>query len=102
MTYPFPNDIQELVQQQLASGRFDSEDEVLREALQRLVGSESERKEICSAADNGKNKESIESAYDILKRHGLIGAVRSGHPDLSTNSVHMEGFGRSGNIRNPG
>lgn len=37
MSYPFPPDVAALVQQQMATGRFDSEDQVLREALERLA-----------------------------------------------------------------
>lgn len=36
MPYPFPLDIQQRVQAQLASGHFKSEDEVLREAMATL------------------------------------------------------------------
>lgn len=35
-----------------------------------------------------------ESAYDIAKRIGIIGAYTDGPSDLSTNPEHMEGFGR--------
>ena len=34
-----------------------------------------------------------ESVFDALERHGLIGCIDSGCGDLSTNPVHMEGFG---------
>lgn len=34
-----------------------------------------------------------ETAYDAAKRLGLIGGIRSGQGDLSTNADHMEGFG---------
>ncbi len=37
------------------------------------------------------------SAFDVLSRSGLIGCVDGGPEsptDLSTNPVHMEGFGR--------
>lgn len=34
-----------------------------------------------------------ESAYDIAQRLGLIGGIRSGRADLSTNPEHMKGFG---------
>jgi len=33
------------------------------------------------------------SAYEAFKKAGLIGLVRSGAKDLSTNKKHMEGFG---------
>jgi predicted transcriptional regulator len=33
------------------------------------------------------------SAYEAAKRAGLIGIVKGGPTDLSTNKRHMEGFG---------
>jgi hypothetical protein len=35
-----------------------------------------------------------ETAYDAAKRLGLIGGCKGGPPDLATNPLHMEGFGR--------
>ena len=35
------------------------------------------------------------TAYERAKRAGLIGAVRGAIPDLSTNPVHLDGFGGS-------
>lgn len=37
MTYPFPPEIARLVQQQMASGDYESEDQVLVDALQALA-----------------------------------------------------------------
>lgn len=34
------------------------------------------------------------SCYELAQELGLIGCVHSGVGDLSTNSAHMEGFGR--------
>lgn len=34
------------------------------------------------------------TAYEILKRSGLIGAVRSAETDLSTNPKHFDDFGK--------
>ena len=34
-----------------------------------------------------------ESFYDAAARHGLIGCVQGGPPDLSTNPKYMVGFG---------
>jgi hypothetical protein len=34
-----------------------------------------------------------ESAYDAFKRAGLIGCIKDGPSDLSTNPKYMEGFG---------
>ena len=46
------------------------------------------------SADNGGAGAGEESLFDGLKRRGLIGVVKGGPPDLSTNPKHMEGFGR--------
>jgi predicted DNA-binding protein len=35
------------------------------------------------------------SAYDLAKEAGLIGCVRRGPSDLSTNRKHFEGFGET-------
>jgi len=35
------------------------------------------------------------SAYDLAKEAGVIGCVRGGPSDLSTNRKHFEGFGKS-------
>jgi predicted DNA-binding protein len=35
------------------------------------------------------------SAYDLAKAAGLIGCVRRGPSDLSSNRQHFEGFGES-------
>jgi predicted DNA-binding protein len=34
------------------------------------------------------------TCYDIAMRMGIVGAVKKGPKDLSTNPKHMEGFGR--------
>ena len=34
------------------------------------------------------------SAYDSFKKAGLIGIIKKGPSDLSTNKKHMRGFGR--------
>ena len=34
------------------------------------------------------------SAYEAFKKAGLIGIVKRGPEDLSTNKKHMEGFGK--------
>jgi hypothetical protein len=35
------------------------------------------------------------SAYDLAKEAGVIGCVRGGPSDLSTNRKHFEGFGKN-------
>jgi hypothetical protein len=43
-----------------------------------------------------KNGESCaESFFDAASRLGLLGCLSGGPPDLSSNPVHMEGFGQS-------
>jgi putative addiction module CopG family antidote len=37
MQYPFPADLQQIVGQRMASGRYSSEDELLRDALRALA-----------------------------------------------------------------
>ncbi len=62
-------------------------EEVLHEAL-RQVGH--------AAGPSSPNGNKIESLFDRLSRHGLIGCLDGGREDLSTNPAHMEGFGESG------
>lgn len=40
-------------------------------------------------------EEKGETAYDLARKAGLIGAIRGGPPDLSTNPKYFEGFGES-------
>lgn len=39
--------------------------------------------------------EHVSTAYDLVAKAGLIGAVRSGVGDLSTKHKHFDGFGES-------
>jgi predicted transcriptional regulator len=39
--------------------------------------------------------EAEETAYDLALKAGLIGAVKGGNRDLSTNPRHFDGFGES-------
>lgn len=43
----------------------------------------------------------IESAYDVLKRTGGIGAAKGLPSDLSTNKKYFEGFGHRDRTRSP-
>ncbi len=36
----------------------------------------------------------LPTCYDLAKESGVIGCVKSGKGDLSTNPKHMEGFGQ--------
>jgi predicted DNA-binding protein len=55
------------------------ESQVVREALEQYL------------SQNGKE----ETAYDLLRRAGLIGCVRNAPKDLSTNKRYFKGFGKS-------
>lgn len=59
--------------------------DVLREALS----------EYAAGRSNGSrpDREGSESVYDVLVRTGLLGCIKDGPHDLSTNPIHMEGFG---------
>ncbi len=77
----WPKD-QQFIQQQLDQGRFQSVDEIIHTALQLLEDQE------CG------NGASSETCYDLLQQAGVIGMVKGGAIDLSTNKQHMEGFGK--------
>jgi hypothetical protein len=44
-------------------------------------------------APNGEQDQPSDSLYDRLAKKGLIGCIKGGPPDLSTNPKYMEGFG---------
>lgn len=56
-----------------------TESELVREALETYLD---------------KTKED-RSAYDLAQEAGIIGSVRNGPKDLSTNPRHMKGFGKN-------
>ena len=76
----WPED-QQFIQQQLDQGRFRSVDEMIHTALQLLEAQEQ------------KNRASSDTCYELLEQAGVIGMVKGGATDLSTNPRHMEGFG---------
>ncbi len=89
MTFEVPIDVEQLIKQQMATGRYHSPEELLRDALQNLART--------SSADETPSPESANgSALEALAQHGLVGSIKSGHKDLSTNPGHMKGFGKSG------
>jgi len=69
---------QRLREQSVRKGQ--SESELVREALETYL-----------AGTTGEP-----SAYELAKRAGLIGIMRRGPKDLSTNPRHFRGFGKSG------
>jgi len=62
----------------LAKQRGESESEVARAAIESFIESSLPQ----------------ESCYDIAMRLGIIGCVKGGPPDLSTNPKYLEGLGR--------
>lgn len=60
--------------------------DVLREALSEYAASRSN--------EPRPDRKGSESVYDVLVRTGLLGCIKDGPHDLSTNPIHMEGFGR--------
>lgn len=60
MPYQFPPDVQQLVHDQLASGQYSSEDDVLRTALHSLIRDEEDLAAIQEAINEmGKGNERI-------------------------------------------
>ena len=52
MPYPFPPDLQELVVKQMASGKYESEDELLRNALLALSEDEQDLDAVRESLDD--------------------------------------------------
>lgn len=46
--------------------------------------------------ESGIKNGSTETPYEILSRHGLIGCITGTPPDLSTNKIHLSGYGKNG------
>ena len=75
--YKFPPVVRQLVQKQLASGQFATEDEVLLAALQTLQ-TESEDwlavREALDSLEAGDQGMSLQDAFDeVRKRHSIAG-----------------------------
>lgn len=51
-------------------------------------------REVVSEMADEDVRDMEESALDVAERMGLVGAFRSGCNDLSTNPIHMDGFGQ--------
>jgi Arc/MetJ-type ribon-helix-helix transcriptional regulator len=70
MSYPFPIDIQHLVVERMASGRYASEDDLLREALASLSESEHDLEAIEAAIAEwraGDEGLPLDDAFDALR-----------------------------------
>ena len=67
--------------------------------LQPLNLAEHQRVRVTVADANGSDQnaeDGSESFFDAAKRLGYIGCIQGTAPDLSTNQMHMEGFGKRG------
>jgi hypothetical protein len=69
-------------------------------AREKLKGSSSLSLEDClrqwrSNRDATRNGGAVETPYAKAQRLGLIGCIKEGPKDLSTNPKYMEGFGKS-------
>lgn len=87
MTVDLPEDLERAIRDLVDGGRFASPDAVVAEAVRLFV----RRHRPPKAPKDG------ESAYDAFMRAGVIGMLDSppGSPtDLSTNPIHMQGFGQ--------
>ena len=74
----------------------ESFEKILTEAKQLTL---EERRELVRELSKPEPSRSVEperTLYDALNARGLIGFMTDGPSDLSTNPIHMEGFGRDG------
>jgi Arc/MetJ-type ribon-helix-helix transcriptional regulator len=71
MAYSFPTDVRQLVQAQMASGKFASEDELLREALLTLSEEDADLTAIRAALDelaDGDDGLPLDEAFVSIRR----------------------------------
>lgn len=85
MAYPFPPDVQQLVQEQLATGRYGTEDEVILEALELLRDRDSHFREfqaqLRARLDRLDRGEGIELEDEAALRQFFDGVqTRGKHP----------------------
>lgn len=71
MTYHLPADVEERVQTRMATGRYASEDDVLRDALDTLDTLEADAREVQVAIDAVKEGDApvpLDQAFDALRK----------------------------------
>ena len=77
MPYAFPPDLQRQVNERMASGRYATEDDVLRDAFDSLMWEEQEFQAVMQAVDaldNGDPGVPLDTAFDQLReKHGTRG-----------------------------
>ena len=75
MQYPIPPDVQDLIAAQLATGRYQNEDEVLREALRALQEARDDAAAVLDAIDAWKAGDDglpLDQAFDLVRKD-LVG-----------------------------
>lgn len=76
MPYRFPPDLEKLVSDRMASGRYETEDDLLRDALQALVEEESDLealREAIEAFENGDEGVPLDEAIASIRAAGPAG-----------------------------
>lgn len=71
MQYPIPPDVQDLIAAQLATGRYQNEDEVLREALRALQEASDDAAAVQDAIDAWKVGDDglpLDQAFDLVRK----------------------------------
>ena len=71
MTYHLPADVEERVRSRMATGRYASEDDVLRDALDTLDTLEADAREVQVAIDAVKEGDApvrLDQAFDALRK----------------------------------
>lgn len=74
----------------------ESFEKVLAEAKQLTSEERRELVRELSMPESSATAETPRTLYDALKDRGLVGFMTDGPGDLSTNPIHMEGFGKDG------
>lgn len=74
MPYPIPRDVQDLIAAQLATGRYQNEDDVLREALRALQEASDDVTAVQDAIDAWKAGDDglpLDQAFDSVRKDCL-------------------------------
>ena len=70
MTYPFPPDLQDLIQIQMSTGGYDTEDDLLRAALQSLSEEQEDLaavKQAIAELEMGDEGVTLDEAFAIVR-----------------------------------
>ncbi len=70
MPYPFPSDVQQMVEARLSSGQYENEDDVLRDALRALTEVDDDLAAVREAIDewrSGDEGTPLTEAFDEIR-----------------------------------